>query len=102
MDKSTFTMAEQVAQAASDFQMQRTGHAPRSVTVLLNEETLVITLREALSPAEKAMAQTPAGAYTIAYQICDKLNLLTNCDPATITVVVTQAPIDAVADAGCP
>ena len=39
-----------------------TGHVPKSVTVLLNEDTLVITLRGALSPAEKAAANSPAGA----------------------------------------
>jgi uncharacterized protein YbcI len=32
------------------------------VTVVLSEDTLVITLRGALSPAEKALAQSPAGA----------------------------------------
>src|SRR5436305_964607 len=62
MDKSNFTMAEQVAQAASDFQIQRTGHAPRAVTVVLSEDTLVITLHEALSPAEVVLTQTPGGA----------------------------------------
>jgi hypothetical protein len=30
---------------------------------------------------------TPAGSYTIVYQICDKLNP-TNCDTATVTVNV--------------
>jgi hypothetical protein len=30
---------------------------------------------------------TPAGSYTIIYQICDKLNP-TNCDTATVTVNV--------------
>lgn len=56
------TMAQQVAQAASDFQLQRTGHAPKAVTVVLSEDTLVITLHGALTPAEQAMAQNPAGA----------------------------------------
>ncbi|MEI8049268.1 MAG: Ig-like domain-containing protein [Bacteroidota bacterium] len=46
-------------------------------------------------------AQTPAGTYTIGYKICDELNP-TNCDPATITVTVSAAIIDAVADAGSP
>ena len=54
--------AEQVAQAASDFQHLRTGHAPQAVTVVLSDETLVITLHGALSPAEKALAKTPEGA----------------------------------------
>ncbi len=62
MDKSNSTMAQQVAEAASAFERQRTGHVPKSVTVVLSEDTLVITLHGALSPAEKAMAQSPAGA----------------------------------------
>jgi uncharacterized protein YbcI len=62
MDQSDSTMARQLAQAASAFEQQRTGHAPQSVTVVLSEDTLVITLRGALSPAEKALAQSPAGA----------------------------------------
>src|SRR5690349_20774311 len=62
MDKLNSTMAEQVAQAARDFQQQRTGHVPKSVTVVLSENTLVITLHGALSPAEQAMAKSPLGA----------------------------------------
>ena len=38
-----------------------TGHVPKSVSVLLSDETLVVTLREALSPAEKALAKSPEG-----------------------------------------
>jgi len=62
MDKSNSTMAQQVAQAASAFEHQRTGHVPKSVTAVLSDDTLVITLRGALSPAEKALATSPAGA----------------------------------------
>jgi uncharacterized protein YbcI len=62
MDKSKLTMAQQVAQAASAFQEQRTGHVPKAVTVVLSEDTLVVTLHDALSPAEQALAKTPAGA----------------------------------------
>ncbi len=62
MDKPTLTMAQQIAQAASAFEEERTGLAPSSVTVVLSEETLVITLHGALSPAEKALAKTPEGA----------------------------------------
>ena len=56
------TMAQQVAEAAKVFQHQRTGHAPKAVTVVLGDETLVITLHDALTPAEKALALSPAGA----------------------------------------
>jgi uncharacterized protein YbcI len=55
-------MAEQIAQAATTFQQQRTGHQPKSVSVLLGGDTLVITLHGALSPAEQAMVQSPEGA----------------------------------------
>jgi uncharacterized protein YbcI len=60
MTKST--VARQVAEAASRFQEQRTGHPPRAVTVVLGEDTLVVTLHGALSPAETALSQTPEGA----------------------------------------
>jgi uncharacterized protein YbcI len=62
MDQSKSTMAEEVAQAAADFQLQRTGRAPRAVTVVISEDTLVITLHDALSPAEVALSQKPEGA----------------------------------------
>ena len=65
MQKSNSNMAQQVAQAASVFQQRRTGRAPQSVTVVLSEDVLVITLHGALSPAEKAVAQEPAGAAQI-------------------------------------
>ncbi|HEV3083918.1 MAG TPA: DUF2294 domain-containing protein [Gemmataceae bacterium] len=55
-------MAQQIAQAASTFEQERTGLAPSAVTVVLSEETLVITLHGALSPAEKALSKTPEGA----------------------------------------
>jgi uncharacterized protein YbcI len=62
MDQSNSTAARQIAEAASAFEQRRTGHAPRSVTVVLSESTLVITLDGALSPAETALAQSKAGA----------------------------------------
>ena len=55
-------MAEQIAAAASAFQHQRTGHEPKSVSVVLSGDTLVVTLHGALTPAEQAMAQSPEGA----------------------------------------
>src|SRR5271168_4082947 len=62
MIQSTSNMAEQIAQAAKDFQQQRTGHEPKSVSVVLSGDTLVVTLHGALSPAEQAMAQNAEGA----------------------------------------
>jgi len=62
MDTPPLTMAEQVAHTVRDFQQERTGHAPKSVTVVLSEGTLVITLHEALTAAEKALSRTSEGA----------------------------------------
>ena len=62
MIQSTTTMAQQIAEAAIAFEQKRTGHAPRSVAVVLSDNTLMITLHGALSPAERALAQSPAGA----------------------------------------
>jgi uncharacterized protein YbcI len=62
MGKSPLTMAQQVAQAVIAFQKKTTGHVPKAVTVVLSENTLVVTLHEALSPAEKDLAKSPAGA----------------------------------------
>jgi uncharacterized protein YbcI len=45
------------------FQLRTTGHAPKAVTVVLSQDTLVITLHEALSPAERETAKkSPADA----------------------------------------
>src|SRR5690606_753510 len=40
---------------------------------------------------------TPAGTYTIGYQICEKLNP-SNCKAATVTVAVVSLPLQAVND----
>ena len=57
METPLLTMAEHVAQAARDFQQQRTGHVPKAVTVVLSmhhdistvtgEEIVVFTLAKA-------------------------------------------------------
>jgi uncharacterized protein YbcI len=62
MEKLDPSVAHQIAQAASAFEQRRTGHLPKSVAVVLSGDTLLITLHGALSPAEKALAQSPAGA----------------------------------------
>ena len=62
MNKSNSTMAKQVALAAIAFEEQRTGRSPKSVTAVMSDDTLVITLHAVLSPAEKALAKSPAGA----------------------------------------
>ena len=55
-------MAERVAHAIRNYQQQRTGHAPKSVTVVLSEGTLVVTMHDALTPAEKMLSLTTEGA----------------------------------------
>jgi uncharacterized protein YbcI len=62
MSNPSSTIARQIAQVASAFQEQRTGRAPQSVAVVLSDDTLVVTLHGALSPAEKDMAKSPEGA----------------------------------------
>ena len=62
MNNSQATVVQQLAQAASAFQRQRTGHAPESVIAVLSADTVVVTLHGALTPAEQSLAQTPAGA----------------------------------------
>ena len=59
---SNSNVAQQIAQAASVFEQQRTGQVPKSVSVVLSENTLVITLHGALSPGEQALAKSAAGA----------------------------------------
>ena len=61
MAESSSTVAKRIARAAIAFEQQRTGHVPRSATVVLSDDTLVITLHGALSPAEQALAKTPEG-----------------------------------------
>jgi uncharacterized protein YbcI len=56
------SMAQRVADAVTKFQIERTGHVPKSVSVLLNGDTLVVTLHEALSPAEIILSKSPDGA----------------------------------------
>lgn len=65
MDQSPATVAQQIAQAVSTFAQRCTGHAPQSVAVVMIENTLMIALHGALSPAERALAQTPAGAVQV-------------------------------------
>lgn len=56
------SMAEQIGHAASAFEQIRTGHVPKSVTVVLNDDTLVVTLRGVLTRAERVLANTEEGA----------------------------------------
>ena len=62
MDKIELTIAQQLADAARDFQTKQTGRAPSNVTVAVGEDTLVFTLHEVLSPAEQTLAKSAEGA----------------------------------------
>lgn len=62
MNETDSKTAEKLARAASRFQEQRTGHPPTAVTVVLADDTLVVNLHDALTPAEKALAGSPVGA----------------------------------------
>ena len=56
------SMAQQIAETAIAFEEKRLGRKPKSVTVVLGGDTLVITMHGVLSPAEKALAASPTGA----------------------------------------
>jgi uncharacterized protein YbcI len=62
LDKPKSNMAQQIAQVAKAFEQERTGHRPKSVTVVLSDDALVIALHGALSEAEKVLARNPDGA----------------------------------------
>ena len=53
---------KQLAEAARAFQLQQTGHSPTTVTVVMSQDTLVVTLHDALSPGEKELARSREGA----------------------------------------
>lgn len=65
LNKTDSSVAREIAQAACAFETQRTGVTPTSVTVVLSETTLVITLQGALSKAERALAMSPEGAIQV-------------------------------------
>ena len=62
MNNPKLLMAKQIAQATSSLEQQRTGHLPGTVTVVLSDDILVVTLHEGMTLAEKALAKTVAGA----------------------------------------
>ena len=62
MNESKSTLTQQVARVAGALQQKRTGVAPTAVNAILSGNTLVVTLDDALTPAEKALLRTPQGA----------------------------------------
>jgi uncharacterized protein YbcI len=78
-DGRATSMANQIAQAASEFEQQRTGQAPQSVTAVLSDDTLVITVHGALSRAERGLARSAAGAAQV--QEFHRQLFLSSCGP---------------------
>ena len=62
MDQSQGTIGQKIAWAARAFEQRRTKHGRKWVAVFMNEDTIVIALHGSLTAAEKALAQSPAGA----------------------------------------
>jgi len=62
MNTNELSIPEQLARLASRFQEQTTGHAPGAVAVVLSQDTLVVTMHDALTTAEKVLARSPKGA----------------------------------------
>jgi uncharacterized protein YbcI len=58
-------LAREIAEVAAVFERQRTGHAPDSISVMLGGGTLVIAVHGALSPAERAILDSPEGAASV-------------------------------------
>jgi uncharacterized protein YbcI len=84
MAESNSEMAKLVALAACDFEQQRTGHAPKLVTAILSDHTLVITLRGVLSPVELDLAKGPAGAAHV--QEFHRQLFISSCDSLRRTI----------------
>ena len=69
--------AKQLADVVRQFEKERTGRMPESVTAELLDVSLVITLHGELSPAEMDLAKTPEGV-TEVQELHRKL-FLTSC-----------------------
>jgi uncharacterized protein YbcI len=62
MNESSSGKAQQIAQVVRTFELQTTGRMPASLTVVLSDDTVVITLRGTFSLAEMALAKSAEGA----------------------------------------
>jgi uncharacterized protein YbcI len=61
MIEARLSVAQKVARAAAAFHCERTGHEPKVAIAALSDDTIVITLHDALTPAMEALARSPAG-----------------------------------------
>lgn len=62
MNLENASAAQQLARIVSAHQKHSTGHSPKGVSVVLSDDTLVITMHEALTIAERALALSAEGA----------------------------------------
>lgn len=96
--------ARQIAEIARRFQKRLSCRAPERVEVLLGQRTLAITLRDALSPAEKELSRTLVGAQQVREFHQQLFNLAAadlHSDIKTITgAEVKQADIELESGAG--
>jgi uncharacterized protein YbcI len=84
MSDSNSEKAKQVAMAACAFEQETSGRAPKSVTVVLINDTVMITLREMLSPAEKELAKTSLGAAQV--QEFHRVLFASNCESLRLEI----------------
>jgi gliding motility-associated-like protein len=70
---------------------------PNQVTISVVNNGGIVGLSIANNGDVIIPSGTPAGNYIVTYSICEVLNP-TNCDQATITIVITAPPIDAIDD----
>lgn len=89
-----------IAETVCAFQNLTTGHMPKAVTAVLSEDTLVVTLHEALTPAEIALAQNAEGATQV--QEFHRHLFATSCESLRqqIQRITGRAVRDAVAEVG--
>jgi uncharacterized protein YbcI len=55
-------LSKDLSRIAMSMQAERAGHAPKAVDVIASDSTIVFTFQDALTPAEKILAQTESGA----------------------------------------
>ena len=63
MSASPAAVSKQLAEMALAMQASRTGHTPKAVTVVASDETVVVTLHEALTPASTGPSERVASTW---------------------------------------
>ena len=84
--------AKQLVDLVRQFEKQRTGRMPESVTAELVDDSLVITLHGELSPTEIDLAKTPDGAAQV--QELHRQLFLTSCSSLLKEIeVITEVAV---------